>query len=86
MSLDLLSTNNAVLATLILLALRELFSWLRQKNLQTTDNKIIAINDGLRNVNEKVEKTDIKIDSILQMSKTMYDWHDKADEIGRAHV
>jgi hypothetical protein len=82
MGLDLLSANNAVFATLILLALREVFSWLKQKNLQTTDNKIIQMNDGLRSINEKVEKTELKIDNVMQMTRTMYDWHDKSDEDG----
>ena len=38
--------NGALLATLLALAMRELFSWLKEKNLQNTDNKIYQINDS----------------------------------------
>lgn len=74
--------NGALLITLIALAARELFAWLGKKNLQTTDNKIYQINDGIRNISDRVEKTEIKIDNILQMNRTMFDWHDKNDEDG----
>lgn len=74
--------NGAILVTLIALAARELFSWLGKKNLQTTDNKIYQMNDSLKSLNDHADKTEVKIDAILQMSKTMYDWHDKSDEDG----
>lgn len=74
--------NGALLATLVALALRELFSWLKEKNLQNTDNKIYQINDSLKSISERVEKVDIKIDVINQMNRTMFDWHDKNDEDG----
>lgn len=74
--------NGALVATLVALALRELFSWLKEKNLQNTDNKIYQINDSLKSISERVEKVDIKIDIINQMNRTMFDWHDKNDEDG----
>jgi hypothetical protein len=74
--------NGALVATLVALALRELFSWLKEKNLQNTDNKIYQINDSLRSISERVEKVDIKVDIINQMNRTMFDWHDKNDEDG----
>lgn len=74
--------NGALVATLVALALRELFSWLKEKNLQNTDNKIYQINDSLKSISDRVEKVDIKIDIINQMNRTMFDWHDKNDEDG----
>ena len=74
--------NGALVATLVALALRELFSWLKEKNLQNTDNKIYQINDSLKSISDRVEKVDLKIDMVNQMNKTMYDWHDKNDEDG----
>jgi hypothetical protein len=74
--------NGALMVTLVALAARELFSWLGKKNLQGTDNKMFQIYDGLRTVSDRVEKTELKVDNILQMNKTMYDWHDKSDEDG----
>ena len=67
---------------LILLTIKEAFSWMKDKNLQTTDNKIHKIKDDLESVGHRLEKTELKVDSILQMNKTMYDWHDKSDEDG----
>lgn len=67
---------------LILLTIKEVFSWLKDKNLQTTDNKIHKIKDDIESIGDRLEKTELKIDNILQMSKTMYDWHDKSDEDG----
>jgi Ni,Fe-hydrogenase I large subunit len=67
---------------LILLTIKEAFSWMKDKNLQTTDNKIHKIKDDLEAVGDRLEKTELKVDSILQMNKTMYDWHDKSDEDG----
>ena len=74
--------NGALAATLLALAMRELFSWLKEKNLQTTDNKIFQMNANLKSISDRVEKVDIKIDMTNQMSKTMFDWHDKSDEDG----
>jgi hypothetical protein len=77
-----LVANGALIATLVALAMRELFSWLKEKNLQATDNKIYQINDNLKSIHDRVEKLDLKIDMVNQMNKTMYDWHDKNDEDG----
>jgi transcriptional regulator len=77
-----LIANGALIATLVALAMRELFSWLKEKNLQATDNKIYQINDNLKSISDRVEKVDLKIDMVNQMNKIMYDWHDKNDEDG----
>jgi hypothetical protein len=74
--------NGALLVTLVALAARELFSWLKEKNLQNTDNKIYQLNDSLKSIDNRVEKIDMKVDGLLQTNKTMYDWHDKNDEDG----
>ena len=67
---------------LILLTIKEIFSWLKDKNLQTTDNKIHKIKDDLEATSERLEKVESKVDSLISMNKIMYDWHDKADEDG----
>jgi uncharacterized membrane protein YhiD involved in acid resistance len=67
---------------LILLLVKEVFSWMSSKNLQQSDNKIHHTAETVKVVQEKVEKIDAKIDSLLQTNKTMYDWHDKSDEDG----
>lgn len=67
---------------LFLLTMKEVFSWLKDKNLQTTDNKIYKMRDDIESAKNKLEKIDYKIDGLYNMNKTMYDWHDKADEDG----
>lgn len=71
-----------LLIPLILLTIKEIFSWLKDKNLQATDNKIHKIKDDLQTISNKLEKVEIKVDGLYSMNKTMYDWHDKADEDG----
>jgi hypothetical protein len=79
---NILVANGALLVTLVALAARELFSWLKEKNLQNTDNKIFQMNDSIKSISNHVEKMDIKVDNVMQLTKTMYDWHDKNDEDG----
>jgi hypothetical protein len=67
---------------LILLTLKELFSWLKDKNLQESDNKIIKMKDDIDLAKIKLEKLDYKLDSLVHMNKTMYEWHDRSDEDG----
>ena len=67
---------------LILLTIKEVFSWLKDKNLQETDNKIYKIKDTVDEIKDKIQKTEAKVDELIQMNDTMYDWHDKADEDG----
>lgn len=71
-----------LLIPLILLTIKEIFSWLKDKNLQATDNKIHKIKDDLETMSHKLEKVEIKVDSLYSINKTMYDWHDKSDEDG----
>jgi len=79
---NIIVANGALLVTLVALAARELFSWLKEKNLQNTDNKIYQMTDSVRSISNHVEKIDIKVDNLVQTNKTMYDWHDKNDEDG----
>lgn len=79
---NIIVANGALLVTLFALAARELFSWLKEKNLQNTDNKIYQMNDAIKAIDNRVEKIDMKVDTLIQTSKTMYDWHDKNDEDG----
>jgi hypothetical protein len=79
---NIIVANGALLVTLVALASRELFSWLKEKNLQNTDNKIYQMNDSIKTIDNRVEKIDMKIDNLVQSNKTMYDWHDKNDEDG----
>jgi hypothetical protein len=67
---------------LILLTIKEIFSWLKDKNLQTTDNKIHKIKDDIESMDDRVQRIESKVDSLVVVNKTMYDWHDKADEDG----
>lgn len=79
---NILVANGALLVTLFALAARELFSWLKEKNLQNTDNKIYQMTDSIKSISNHVEKIEIKVDNLVQTNKTMYDWHDKNDEDG----
>jgi hypothetical protein len=72
----------ALVIPLVLLIIKEVFSWLKQKNLQTSDAKITAMTDSIKTLSDKADKLDIKIDSINHMNRVMYDWHDKTDEDG----
>ena len=67
---------------LILLTVREIFSWLSKKNLQTSDTKISLMADAIKTLSDRAEKVELKLDNIGHISKTMYDWHDKSDEDG----
>jgi hypothetical protein len=72
----------ALIIPLLLLVLKEVFSWFRQRNLQDSDKKILSIVEAIRTVSDRLEKTDIKLDNISQMNKIMFEWHDKSDEDG----
>lgn len=74
--------NGALLITLIVFGMREFFSWLSRKNLQQSEAVMKTMSDNMARLSDKVEKAEVKIDSMLQMNRTMYDWHDKSDEDG----
>jgi transcriptional regulator len=67
---------------LILLTIKEAFSWLKDKNLQETDNKIHKIKDTVDEIKQRLQDTEGKVDDLVQVTDTMYDWHNKADEDG----
>lgn len=67
---------------LFLLTMKEVFTWLKDKNLQTTDNKIHKMKDDIESTKNKLERLDYKLDGIYNMNKTMFEWHDKSDEDG----
>lgn len=67
---------------LFLLTMKEVFTWLKDKNLQTTDNKIYKMKDDIEIVKNKLEKLDYKMDGLYNLNKTMFEWHDKSDEDG----
>lgn len=67
---------------LFLLTMKEVFSWLKDKNLQATDNKIYKMKDDIESAKNKLEKLDYKMDGLYNMNKTMFEWHDKSDEDG----
>jgi len=71
-----------LIVPLLLLTLKEIFSWMKAKNLQESDNKIIKIKDEVEMSRNKLDKLDYKLDNLVSLNKTMYDWHDKADEDG----
>lgn len=74
--------NGALLITLIVFGMREFFSWLSRKNLQQSETVMKTMSENMARLSDKVEKAEVKVDSILQMNRTMYDWHDKSDEDG----
>jgi transcriptional regulator len=67
---------------LILLTVREIFSWLSKKNLQSSDTKISMMADAIKTLSERAEKVEFKLDNLNHLNKTMYEWHDKSDEDG----
>jgi predicted peroxiredoxin len=71
-----------LIVPLLLLTLKEIFSWMKAKNLQESDNKIFKIKDEVELSRNKLDKLDYKLDNLVSLNKTMYDWHDKADEDG----
>lgn len=74
--------NGALLITLIVFGMREFFSWLSRKNLQQSETVMKNMSENMSRLSDKVEKAEVKVDSILQLNRTMYDWHDKSDEDG----
>lgn len=66
----------------ILLIVKEVVSWFKQKNLQSSDAKIVALTDSIKGLSDRTDKIEVKVDNLNQMSKIMYDWHDKSDEDG----
>ena len=72
----------ALIIPILLLTLKEIFSWFRQRNLQDNDKKMLSILEAIKSVSDRVDKTDIKVDNMVQMNKIMFDWHDKSDEDG----
>ena len=72
----------ALIIPTILLIIKEIFSWFKQKNLQSSDAKIVAMTDSIKMLSHRAEKLEIKIDSMSHLNETMYDWHNKTDEDG----
>lgn len=72
----------ALVIPLFLMMIKEIFSWFKQKNLQSSEAKIASMTDSIKTVSDRTDKIEIKLDNLTHMSKTMYDWHDKSDEDG----
>ena len=76
------TASSALFVTLFVFAAREFFAWLSKKNLQQGEAKMKEMCDKIKHISDTTDKLEIKIDTMNQMSKTMYDWHDKSDEDG----
>lgn len=75
-------TSGALLVILLVFAAREFFGWVSKKNLQQSEERAKMLENSIQAIAERTEKTEIKVDSVLQLTRTMYDWHDISDEDG----
>lgn len=80
--MDAETASSALFVTLFIFGAREFFSWLSKKNLQQGEIKMKEMCDKIKHISDIAHKLELKIDTMGQMSKTMYDWHDKSDEDG----
>lgn len=71
-------------------AVREVFGWFKQKNLQNSEARLKSLEGsigGLKDSNEKLKESNDKLkDELLEPLKTkidtLYEWHDKTDQDG----
>lgn len=56
-------------------ALRELFGWLKQKNLQNSESRLKSVEESAKSTNEQ-------IDLIKKKIYDLHEWHDKTDQDG----
>lgn len=64
-------------------AIREVFGWFKQKNLQNSEARLKAVEDALKSNSNEVEKIREEILEPLKLKlDTLYDWHDKTDQDG----
>ena len=75
-------TSGALLVTLLVFAAREFFGWISKRSLQQSDERAKMLEVSVQNIAEKTGKMEIKVDSMLHLTRTMYDWHDISDEDG----
>jgi len=64
------------------MAIKEIFSWFKERNLQDADKRMVAIEEGQKDLNKKVEDKFTRLEPFLQQIDEMYDWHDKSDQDG----
>jgi len=69
--------ENITLVGLILavagMFLKEIFAWLREKNLQNSESRMTAIETKLSSIQTTIEM-------ISDQSSDMYEWHNKSDQ------
>jgi len=68
---------------ILLAAIKEIFGWLRQKNLQNSETRLKAVEKSVNDI--KSANTKMKDDIFEPMLKKLdilYDWHDLSDQDG----
>lgn len=71
-----------LLAALVLIVAREVFAFLSNKNLQSSEIKLKSISEQMNTVVSETKDLKSKIDSVAKQTHTLYEWHDKDDQDG----
>lgn len=77
--------NATVLGLVIIVigaAVKELFSWISKKNIQSSETRFENMKKTLDSVESKLSKIEEKIDDLVKDAEEMYDWHNKSDQDG----
>lgn len=67
---------------LVLLIIKEVISWIRQKNLQESENSASQMISAIKTLSKNIESIDNKSDLIGEKVNILYKWHDVHDRDG----
>jgi hypothetical protein len=71
-----------LLAALLLIVAREVFAFLSNKNLQSSEIKLKLISEQMDTVVAETKELKSKVDHVNKEVHTLYEWHDKDDQDG----
>jgi hypothetical protein len=71
-----------LLAALLIVVAREVFAFLSNKNLQSSEIKLKFLSEQVEQSVTEVKDLKTKLDSVSREVHTMYEWHDKDDQDG----
>jgi hypothetical protein len=71
-----------LLAALLLIVSREVFAFLSNKNLQSSEIKLKLISEQMDTIVTETKELKNKVDHVNKEVHTLYEWHDKDDQDG----
>lgn len=75
-------TAVGLLAALLLIVAREVFAFLSNKNLQSSEIKLKVLSEQIDQSVSETKELKNKVDGMARDVRIMYEWHDKDDQDG----